>query len=220
VTAKKIPFSFQWAQAVSKSELDRNAKFFGLTLALFMDTKGACWPSTKTLQERTGRPRSWVSTQRTKLEKAGFLTVNRTAALASKSSCLHQAVVPSPVLPAEHVPVLHMEQRSEPVKRSEPTTKKEQVQKREEEEQTLELVDSGNLDSLQALDLDRELQDLAVAAWLELVDPKRAEHMKRIRDDIRDERSRLSRTMRDERPPIHALIAEKERELNRLAVAA
>jgi hypothetical protein len=125
MSSKKIPFSMGWAQAVSNSDLDRSTKFFALTLYLFMDTKGACWPSTKTLQERTERPRSWVSTQRTKLEKAGFLTVDRTAALASKSSCLHQALIPSPVPYTEQVPVPPAEQRSKPVKRSEPRTKKE-----------------------------------------------------------------------------------------------
>jgi hypothetical protein len=144
-TTKTIPFSMKWVQQVSVAKLASGEKVLALALFTYMNTKGACWPSAKTLATHTGHTREWVATNRAGLERAGYLSVNRKAALASKGSCLHQALIPSPVTVSSHVPVTVSSQRSEPLKRSEPEQKKSRLVR---EGLDLELTQPTNLHSL------------------------------------------------------------------------
>lgn len=86
------PLVAVWRDAVRDSVLDRTAKAVAWCLATFMNAHGLCWPSQDTLAAGASLSDRAVHTATQRLERAGFLEVERSL---GRTSHRYQAVLPS-----------------------------------------------------------------------------------------------------------------------------
>jgi len=90
------PYVARWRNALRDAELDATAKLAGFALATFMNADGICWPGKPRLAGACSRSKRAVDGAIDRLERAGFLTIERTAGGNPKAQTnRYQATLPA-----------------------------------------------------------------------------------------------------------------------------